>query len=317
MNNVYITDHVREDLSIEKKILGEHYSETSHDDIEVLLVWRNQITPDVIDRYPRLRGMVRFGVGYENFDLQYAKEKGIYVCNNPDYGTDEVSDTAITMIMNIARGVTRYDYRARSYRDTWQANVNPAIKRNSSTVVGFVGAGRIGGSTILKANAMNFQTVFFDPYKERGHEKLLSSSRVESLDELLAMSDIVSIHSPLTEETTGMVDEEFISKMKEGASLVNTGRGKILKHTDVIYDALHSGHLANAALDVMPDEPPKDDKLIKAWGNREEWLDGRLLINPHTAFYSEQSFLELRQKAARTALMIAQGKRPHNIVNGL
>ncbi|WP_240377129.1 C-terminal binding protein [Bacillus piscicola] len=317
MKNVYITDHVMEDLTIEKDILGDYYSEESKDEIEVLLVWRNEITKEVIDQYPNLRGMVRFGVGFENFDLDYAREKGIYVCNNPDYGTDEVSDTAITMIMNIARGMTGYDYHARSYRDTWQANTNPAIHRTSSTVVGFIGAGRIGGSTILKANHMNFQTVFYDPYKERGHDKLLGAKRVESLDDLLKESDIISVHAPLTKETVGMIDENFISKMKDGASLVNTGRGKILKNTDVIYDALRTGKLANVALDVMPDEPPKDDKLIEAWRNREDWLGGRLIINPHSAFYSQEAFLELRQKAANTALMIAKGERPYNIVNGL
>src|SRR5690606_1613671 len=103
-------------------------------------------------------------------------------CNNPDYGTDEVADTAIAMIMNIARGISKYNHDAKKYFNSWQENINPLIKRNSDTTVGFIGAGRIGGSAILKCNALKFKTVFYDPFKERGVEKMLNAQRVDSLE---------------------------------------------------------------------------------------------------------------------------------------
>lgn len=166
-------------------------------------------------------------------DLEYIKQKGIYASNTPDYGTEEVSDTAIAMIMNIARGITRYDYQCRDYKDgSWQTNTFTNIKRTSDYKLGVIGAGRIGGSVILKANALRFQTYFYDPYLSSGTEKMLGAKRVESLDELLKTCDIISINCPLNAQTNALVDENFISKMKKGSSIVNTARGPIVKDLD-------------------------------------------------------------------------------------
>jgi D-3-phosphoglycerate dehydrogenase len=123
------------------------------------------------------------------------------------------------------------------------------------------------------------------------------------LEELLAEADIITLHCPLTDETAEMVDEQFLRLMKPGASLVNTARGKILKDLDCIEDALKSGHLTSVALDVLPDEPPRDHSLIRAWRDDENWLRGRLIINPHAAFYSERAFYEMRYKATETVRM--------------
>jgi D-3-phosphoglycerate dehydrogenase len=157
----------------------------------------------------------------------------------------------------------------------------------------------------------------YDPYLPAGTEKMYGSKRVEGLDELLETCDIISINCPLNEETNAMVDEKFISKMKVGASLVNTARGAIVKDIDLFYDALKSNHLNCVSLDVLPIEPPKDGKLINAWKKREEWLDGRLMINPHSAFYSDKAQFEMRHKAALNAKRVLDGKKPINIVNGL
>ncbi|NVJ52750.1 MAG: C-terminal binding protein [Campylobacteraceae bacterium] len=317
-NKVYITDKVI-NPDIELDILGDELSKELHEDIEVLLVWHHQITNEFIDKLPKLKALVRYGVGYDVFqDLEYIKQKGIYASNTPDYGTDEVSDTAIAMIMNIARGISRYNYQAKDYKDgSWQANTLKNIKRTSDYKLGVIGAGRIGGSVLLKANALRFQTSFYDPYLSAGTEKMLGAKRFESLDELLKTSDIISINCPLNEETNAMIDEEFISKMKKGASIVNTARGAIVKDLDVLYDALKSGHLNCVNLDVLPSEPPKSGKLIDAWKAREEWLDGRLIINPHSAYYSDKAQFEMRQKAALNAKRVLEGKKPINIVNGL
>lgn len=316
LQKIYITDYI-DNPYIEKDVLKDELGNTLNSNIEVLLVWHEHITKEYIDKLPNLKGIVRYGVGYDAIDLEYAKSKNIYVCNTPDYGTEEVSDTAIAMIMNIARGVTRYDYQCRAYRDNWQENTIKSIKRNSDYKLGVIGAGRIGGSVILKANALRLDTYFYDPYVPRGHEKMLNANRMESLNELLHECDIVSINCPLSKETFGMINEEFILNMKDGTSLVNTARGGIIKDIDVFYEPLKSGKLSNVALDVMPHEPPKDSKLINAWRDREEWLDGRFILNPHSAYFSDKAYLEMRKKAALNTQRILNNTKPYNIVNGL
>ena len=264
---VYITDYI-DDPDIEKSVLKDDLSEDLHEKVEVLLVWHEKITQNFIERSPNLKGIVRYGVGFDNVDCDYAKSKGIYVCNTPDYGTEEVCDTAIAMIMNIVRGITRYDHQCRGYSDSWQEHTISTIKRTSDYHLGVIGAGRIGGSIILRANGLRIQTFFYDPYKPRGHEKMLGAQRFDHLQELLEISDIVSVNTPLTEETRGWVDGAFVAKMKKGSSFVNTARGKIVKHLDVFYQPLKDGHLANVALDVLPEEPPKDSLLVRAWKER-------------------------------------------------
>jgi len=318
MKKVFITDKVT-DPYIEKEVLGDVISDTLHEGIEVLLVWHKQIPNEYIDKLPNLKALVRYGVGYDVFeDLEYIKQKGIYASNTPDYGTEEVSDTAIAMIMNIARGITRYDYQCRDYKDgSWQANTLKNIKRTSDYKLGVIGAGRIGGSVVLKANALRFQTYFYDPYLSSGTEKMLGAKRVETLDELLETCDILSINCPLNKETNAMIDEKFIAKMKKGASIVNTARGAIVKDLDVFYEPLKSGQLNCVSLDVLPSEPPKDGLMINAWKAKETWLDGRFIINPHAAFYSDKAYFEMRQKAALNVKRVLDGKKPINIVNGL
>jgi D-3-phosphoglycerate dehydrogenase len=169
----------------------------------------------------------------------------------------------------------------------------------------------------LKANALRFDTLFYDPYVVRGQEKMLNSRRVECLDELLSESDIVSINCPLSDETKGLVDSDFLAKMKQGSSFVNTARGAIVSDVDVFYEPLQSGHLSNVSLDVIPFEPPGNAKIIDAWRNREAWLDGRFILNPHTAYYSDRAYVEMRQKAALNAKRILDDLVPYNIVNGM
>jgi len=312
MGKVFITDYIS-NPDIERRILGDYLTDKPSDSVEVLLVWHECINEAFCMQFPNLRGVVRYGVGYDNLDINYLKSRNIIACNTPDYGTEEVADTTMAMILNIARGITRYDFLCREFSDgTWQENTLKFLKRTSDTVLGIIGAGRIGGSVALRAQALRLKVLIYDKYKERGYEKLLGVKRVESLDELLEASDIVSLHIPLNEETAGMVDEKFVENMRSGASLVNTARGKIVKDLDIFYKPLRSGHLASVALDVLPDEPPKDCALIRAWKAREHWLEGRLIINPHTAYYSTRAFVEMREKAAQNAMRILKNIQPFN-----
>ena len=144
---------------------------------------------------------------------------------------------------------------------------------------------------------------------------MLNSIRLESLKEILNACDIISINCPLNSETKAMVDDEFISMMKDGASLVNTARGGIISNIDVFYKALKEDKMSNVSLDVLPEEPPKKSLLLDAWRGKAPWLDGRFIINPHTAYYSDKSFLEMRYKAASNILRMIEGKHPYNRVD--
>jgi lactate dehydrogenase-like 2-hydroxyacid dehydrogenase len=311
---VFITDYIT-DPDIERAVLGDALTSSPSEDVEVLLVWHERIDDAYVARMPRLKGVVRYGAGYDSLDLACLARRGVVACNTPDYGVEEVADTTIAMILNVVRGIGRYDALCRSHVDgSWQQNILPGLRRVSEMKLGVIGAGRIGGSVILRANALRFQTVFYDPYKDRGHEKVLGSDRVDSLDELLAVSDIISIHAPLSPETRGLVGADFLAAMKPGASLVNTARGAIVQDLEVFHAPLRTGRLNCVALDVLPQEPPEETPLLAAWRAREAWLGGRLTINPHTAFYSTAAFPEMREKAAQNALRILTGRVPHNIL---
>lgn len=314
MSKIAITDYF-EAPEEEKEILGDLVGMNVNSDTEVLLVWHKKIDYGFIKDLPNLKGVQRYGVGYDNLDLDLLKSKNIIACNVPDYGTDEVSDTTVAMILNIARGVSLYNHNAKKYFNNWQENVDQNIKRNSEIVVGIIGAGRIGGSVILKCNALRFKTIFYDKYKEQGLHKLLNSSRVGSLNELLVQSDIVSLHVPLSGETYQMVDRKFISLMKKGASLINTARGGLFLNLEILFESLKNGQLNQLALDVLPDEPPNSGNLlIDAWRNSVDWLNGRVIINPHTSYYSIQSIKEMRIKASENALRIYRNQKPLNIL---
>lgn len=314
MGKVFITDYIKSP-AIERRILGDKLSDELNSSVEVLLVWHKIIDQSFIDSHPQLKGIVRYGVGYDNVDIEYAREKGISVCNTPDYGTDEVADTAMAMILGLSRSVFSQNERSRNLFTSWQVNVARNSRRSSETKLGVIGAGRIGGSVLLKSKAMKFHTFFYDPYQPRGLEKTLYATRCESLEELIGTCNIISIHTPLNEETNGMINPDLLNSFRKGSMLINTARGKLLSDIDILYHPLRSRQLAGAGLDVLPEEPPQQGLLIDAWRKEEPWLKGRLIINPHTAYYSPPAYREMRLKAAQNALRIIEGERPFNIVH--
>lgn len=316
MKKVYITDYMK-DTAIEKKILNVSLINQLSDDIEVLLVFKKTINEAYLKKFNNVKYIIQYGVGYDNVDLDYIKSKNITLCNTPDYGTDEVSNTAFSFLLAISRGVMRYDSLAKSVdpSKSWQENTLKDIRRLNQLNLGVIGAGRIGSSLILKANQLKIKTAFYDPYVKTGHDKIINSKRYDSLDDLIINSDVISINAPLNDSTNALIDSDFIEKMKDGASIINTGRGKIIKDLDIIYNALKSNKLNSVALDVLPDEPPLESKLLSAWRNNESWASGRIIINPHTAYYSKESFQEMKRKAAENALRIIKGLPPLNVIN--
>jgi len=216
--------------------------------------------------------------------------------------------------MNIVRGINIYDHESRFHVDTWQENTIKRLRRTSELKLGVIGAGRIGTGFLRKARATGIQCFFYDPFKDSGYEKAIGVERCYDREELLSQSDIVSIHTPLTVDTKGMVDKSFIRAMKNGASLINTARGEIVNDLDDLFDAMLDGYLYSVALDVLPSEPPVSSRFINAWRSRES-VSSRILINPHTSYYSIDSFQEMRRKAAINAKRIIEGVEPLNIIS--
>ena len=324
---IVITDYV-EQPSIEHEVLGNNveiicFGETDElkftnaiKNADIIMVWHAVITEKTINRLKNCKAIMRYGSGYDNVDIAYARNQGIPVTNVPDYGTQEVADTTCSMILSLVRGLLMYNHFSKNYKSGWQENFIPELKRLENHKLGIVGMGRIGTAVGLRLKAFNIDVAFYDPYIAEGYEKSIGVKRVRSLAELFGFASIMSIHTPLTEETMSMVNKDFIEQMNPGSILVNTARGQIVKSLSVIYDALNSGKLAGVGLDVLPEEPPSDEEaLIKAWKNPGDPLSSRILITPHTAFYSKTAWYEMRFKAAENAGRILKGQDPLNVIN--
>jgi D-3-phosphoglycerate dehydrogenase/C-terminal binding protein len=324
---VVITDYVS-DTDEEAKILGLLADVTtplaqSEDDLtgcvedaDALMVYHFvQLTERTIGRLQKCRLIVRCGVGYDNVDVRSARRHGIPVANVPDYGTEEVADSAIGLMLAMTRGFALLERRMRERRGRWSPAEAGPLRRLRDRVFGIVGLGRIGKATALRAKSLGLDVAFYDPYVPDGTDKSLGIRRVETLDELLAMSHVVSMHCPLTDETTHMIDAVTLARMREGSYLVNTARGAVVDARAVL-DAIASGHLAGAALDVLEREPPdEDDPVIVAWRDPAHPAYDRLIINPHAAFYSLDGLRDMRIKGAQNIRRVLQGHPPRNVVN--
>jgi D-3-phosphoglycerate dehydrogenase len=269
----------------------------------------------MISHLNKAKVIVSIGVGFDHIDLEAAAEKGIPVCNVPDYGTEEVADTAVAMIMAHHRKIGLYNHFAAAKGMEWDWRVYAPITRTRNTQAGIIGLGRIGTAVALRLKAMNFKTAFFDPYLPRGVEKSLGIHRYHDMMKLVSESDIVTIHTPLSEETTGMVNSGFLRSMKQRSILVNTARGRIFKSADILMNYMKLRKEARIATDVWPDEPPVDHPLLKAWRKNEAWLGDRLIVTPHSAFYSSESAKEIRAFAAEIVKTVLSGGKPYNLVN--
>ena len=314
MNRVFITDYIT-DPEIEKSILQDEVSTIEKENAEILLVWHKLIDSNYLDNFPKASVLIRYGVGCDNIDFEETKKEKITVCNTPDYGVDEVSDTALGMILNLTRSINRYNELAKKINDgTWQENIISEIRRSSEMSVGILGAGRIGGSLLLKCQSVGFKTSFYDPYLSRGLEKTYSSIRYDDLEEFISSNDIISINATQTATSFEMIDENFINKMKNGSFLINTARGKIIKNIDNFIEPLKNGKILGIALDVLPTEPPTGSALIESWRNNDDWLDNKLIINPHSGYYSKSSWHEMRLKVIENAKRVLDGLEPFNEV---
>ncbi len=319
---VGITDHMIGMPDLEAEVLGDDVEidffasadETSFAPdrltrLDALMVWGARLGEQSIRHLARCKGVVRYGVGYEKIDLAALDAAGIPFANNPDYGTEEVADHAIAMILSLHRRLWEHDARARGYSSGWQIYSLKPLPRSNRATVGVVGVGRIGTAVINRLKPFGFRILGYDPGQPPGHEKAIGYERAERLEELFAQSDIVTLHCPANAQTRGLLDVGGLARLKRGAIVVNTARGELIEDLDALEAALRSGQIAAAAIDTLLKEPPGDHPLLTAWRNREHWLAGRLVITPHNAFYSDHAAVEMRRNAARTVrLLLDEGK---------
>ena len=281
---------------------------------DAIMTWRTRIDARAIDQLERCKLIVRLGVGYDFVDVEAAARKGIPVANVPDYCTNEVADHTLALLLGITRGLPAYVDSVKLETDRWEWSAAGHLFRMTGKTLGIIGLGRIGTAVALRAKAFGIDVAFNDPYARDGMERSLGLRRLE-LDDLLAQADFVTLHTPLTEETRGLVNADFLAKLKHGAYLVNTSRGGVL-NVNALEIALREGRVAAAALDVMPTEPPDPElALMKAWRLGEEWIKHRLIVTPHSAFYSEEGEVDMRVKATATVREVLDGLPARNVVN--
>jgi lactate dehydrogenase-like 2-hydroxyacid dehydrogenase len=274
------------------------------------------IPAEYADKLTRCRIFVTPKVGFDNIDRQAWAARGIPVCNVPDYGTQEVADHAIALMMSLMKGIT-FHTRAlkKDPKGLWRPALNPFGKRLSVSTFGVVGVGRIGTAAILRAKAFGMDVVMYDPYRENGAELSLGIRRVHSLEELFGQCDVVSLHLPLSDKTEKLINLEVLKSSQPGLILINTARGPIID-LDGLHDALKGDHIQAVGLDVLPEEPANPDHpLIKAWADDEEWIADRMLLTPHSAFFTPESVYDMRFKGGEIAVGYLSGGRLQNCVN--
>jgi D-3-phosphoglycerate dehydrogenase/C-terminal binding protein len=265
--------------------------------------------------FDRCRIVVREGVGYDTLDLPGWGARGVPACNVPDYGTTEVADHALALLLALCRGTASYQEAVRDMSDGWRYSAAPLVRRLRGQTFAVLGLGRIGLAAARRAAAFDMKVIFYDPYLPNGAELSVGYERVRSLDEVMARADILSVHTPLTDETRGLVGAELLAKARPELIVINTARGPIVD-LDALGEALKTHRIAGAGLDVLPAEPADGSHpLIKAFRARESWTDGKLVLSPHAAFYSPSALEDMQRKAIEVIVAYIRDGVLMNCVN--
>ncbi len=312
---VVVTDYLAE-AGIERSVLGgladvillqetrEGQIVDRTPDADALIAFHDmELTDASLSRLPRCKVVVRCGVGYDRVDVEAAGKHGIVVCNVPDYGTEEVADHALMMLLASARRLVACHNAI--VAGGWEARLYFGAPRLRGRTLGIIGCGRIGSALALRAKALGLRVIVYDPYQPAGYEKALGVERCLVLEQLLRQSDFVSLHCPATAETRNILNRETLAQLPQGTYVINTARGPCID-LDALVAALDSGHVAYAALDVFPHEPLDDERIRK---------HPRVLLTPHAAYYSVEGAEEMRTKAAMEVRRALIGEPVMNPVN--
>ena len=278
-----------------------------------ILLNQAPMTARVIKTLDKCRVISRYGIGYDNVDLPAAEEKGIWVTNVPGYCNEEVAEHALGLLLSCVRMIPEKDRAIREGR--W--NINRPIRRMSGQVLGIVGFGKTGKAFWEKVQGFAFSTILVtDPHGEEKLQEqraafanaggLWEKTKIVPFKELLRLSDFISLHIPLNESTRHFINAQSIASMKEGAVIINTSRGAVIEESALV-EALTSGRIASAGLDVFEKEPLPPGHPLLSLPNA--------VLTDHSAYYSAESISELKTRTAQNALEVLEGRIPGTAVN--
>lgn len=271
-------------------------------DAEGIIIMYAPMTRRAMQQLPRCRIIARYGVGVDTVDLRAAADLGIIVSNVPDYGTHEVSDHALAMMLCLTRKIAYASSLVKQGK--WDFRLMYPVHRHQEQTIGIIGVGRIGSAMAHKTHALGMKVIAHDPFVKR--EQVPDYISLVSLEEVLRHSDVVSVHCPLSESTRNMLDEKMLGLMKPSAYLINTARGSIVDEA-ALDRMLGEKRLAGAALDVFSNEPGAPTNPLFKYDN--------FLCTPHMAWHSEESAKELKRKAAEEVRRVLRGEPPLYQVN--
>lgn len=313
---VYVTDYEYETLQNERneiaKIDADFHAiqcKTEDDvirlakDADALFVQYAPITAKVFDALSDLKVVVRYGVGVDCVDLDAATKHHVYVCNVPDYGVEEVSTHAMTLVLACVRKIVQLSNSVKA--GMWDFKLSKPVHRTNNLTLGIAGFGRIPRMVAKKAAAFSFHLLAYDPYVDSAAMQEYGVTKVD-FDTLLKKSDVVTVHIPLMKDTYHLFNRDSLPKMKPSAFLVNTSRGPLVDE-EALVAAVEQKQLAGAALDVCEKEPlPKESRLRKF---------DNIILTPHDAWYSEEAQEDLQRKAAEEVVRVLRGEKPRCCVN--
>lgn len=259
------------------------------------------IDAPLVARMHRCRALVKATIGLDDVDVEALSAKGILCSNIGSVGAEEVAEHAMALILFAQRKLLDYARHTRQGGWSWRAH-NGEIRACADTVLGLIGYGATGRALARRATALGYRICFYDPWVERCGEGIAQGGTLESL---LETADVISLHLPLRPDTEHLMNDARFSRMKHGATLVNTARGGIVD-TGALLRALHSGIVSMALLDVVQEEPAPPQALIE---------HERVLLTPHAAFYSERSLAELKANALETIMGLLKGTEIKTVVN--
>ena len=315
-HTVAVTDHLFPSMDDEARMFREMDTELvigqCKEEDDVIALCRNadavlntyaRMTPRVIESLERCKVIVRFGIGYDNVDVEAATRCGVMVANTTEYCIDEVADQAMAMLLACARGLFP---AARIARDgTWNLAKMPVLRRLRGQTLGLVGIGQIGKAVAARAHGFGLKVVASDPYVDEAAARELGAELVD-LDTLLGASDYVSVHVPLMPATEGMMNAAVFAKMKPTAFLINVARGRIVNQAELVR-AVRQGDLAGAGLDVLEQEPCAPGDAIATLDN--------VILTPHSAWYSEEARADMRRRAVGQVVSVLNGELPYSLIN--
>jgi D-3-phosphoglycerate dehydrogenase / 2-oxoglutarate reductase len=313
-HKVVLTDNIFPDLDIERELLDKAGAdlieikngiglEKEVEDADAVINTYAQVPAELIGKMEKCKLIIRNGIGVNTIDVDACNKKGIMVANIPTYCLDEVATHAMALLLALNRKILPLDKSV--HGGTWDVKKATPVYALPEKTLGLVGFGKIPRMVHEKAKAFGMKVIIFDPYVSKEDAANAGARKVE-IQELIAESDYISIHCPLTPETRGMFNYEAFCSMKKTAYIINTARGPIVNEPDLAR-ALEEGEIAGAGLDVlMKDEVSLDNPLLKF---------DNVIITPHAAWYSEESIVRRRVQTVESVIEVLQGREPFSFLN--